>query len=167
MGKLEAILQGSCKSGVYLLDEDSDSSSIRRMVQAAEWCFLYLDGNAISNADEFFDKFGMMIGYPDFGNNWERFRDVLSDLEVWAHCPDKVKGYVILYDNFRYWQEESEAFNEYSLEEVTRFVNNQLGGARVLGFEPSGKPILKSFGEYLLIRGQTNKITWLPELDCK
>ncbi len=71
------------------------ATDIRTLVEQHQFCFLYLNGEAIANPAEFFEQFGLAINYPEVGDNLNRFIDVLPDLENWAPCPDKVSGYVI------------------------------------------------------------------------
>ncbi|MCC6614102.1 MAG: barstar family protein [Anaerolineae bacterium] len=136
MHKLIELFDQARDSGVYCLDEteltdDVDSLSSQMGIFVAN-----MDGETISNKQEFLDQISRALKFPFFGNNWDALLDCLRDLS-WL----PLNGRVLVFDNFQNLANNDRAAFNTALEimqEAAEFWQTRM----------SNKPLL-----YVLLRG--------------
>jgi RNAse (barnase) inhibitor barstar len=93
--KLEAILAGDVKSGVYKLPARTSIESVRHAAEGAEMRFAYVDGKEIDDKASFIKAVGESLEFPSYSaKNWDAFEESMNDLS-WAPSDN---GYVIVLD---------------------------------------------------------------------
>lgn len=93
MNQLISVIQGDRSPGLYRVEQPLALDEVATLCQEHNTQLFYLDGSTISNKAEFLQACAKAMNFPDyFGDNWDAFEDMLTDLE-WV----SENRYLVLY----------------------------------------------------------------------
>lgn len=93
--KLEQLLTGESKPGLYRIDASVQPQSVKRLAEEHGWRFFHVDGSQVQDKRSFIRATGAAMGFPDYSaQNWDAFEESIRDL-TWAPSA----GYLVLFDD--------------------------------------------------------------------
>ena len=98
MTRLQALLAGDIKPGLYRFDAHVALDELCRQINEASWVCFCIEGHAVSTRAAFLNAFAAALHFPAyFGHNWDAFEECLMDLPPATFAGKK--GIIILYQD--------------------------------------------------------------------
>jgi hypothetical protein len=95
---LAAIINGQAAPQLYRLDIEYLPTDLEMRVQTAGGKLFLLEGEAMTDQVSLFQEFTKVMNFPSyFGQNWDAFSDLLTDLS-WLE--DDCSHYILLIDDW-------------------------------------------------------------------
>lgn len=89
--------------GIYPMDADLEISDFPEAAAQENFALIRLKGQEISNKQTFITHFAAAAQFPDYAQaNWDSFEECVRDLEWYP-----AEGYVVLYDHYDLFQQNS------------------------------------------------------------
>lgn len=103
MSKLQRALSRAVPPGIYCLNSNASTESMKKEAARAGWGFFVLDGSKIYDKKTFLEKIARAMRFPDyFGRNWDALNDCVTDM-TWT----RAEGFVLVFQEPRRFLETS------------------------------------------------------------